>query len=192
MKALLVKNQMLKAKTRMRRQLGYNLVEVMVAALILSTAILGIAGLQMVGMKGTHQSLMKQQAMGVVQNMIERMRANQAGVVAGNYTLDSTGFDCGQTLPNCSIANCNPAQIALMDQLNLVCGKYPGGGPNTGGVKITDATDNPILADGKLNITCRNCVVGDVTITIGWKEMAIADETTIADSLSLDTRIAAP
>ena len=37
-------------------QSGFSLIEIMVAAVIHTIGILGVAGLQMVGMKGTHQS----------------------------------------------------------------------------------------------------------------------------------------
>lgn len=201
MKTIFKKNNALLSKTKDMKtscQSGYSLIEVMIAAFILSFAILGIASLQMIGLKGTQQSLMKQQAMGIVQNMIERMRANQAGVIAGNYVLDSDSLNCTTTaLPDCSAADCNPAQIALADQLNLVCG-YGAAPGVTGGVKITNATDNAILVNGTLDVTCNggagiNCSQGDVTITVGWDEREFGKEGPSApDSLSIDTRIAAP
>ena len=173
-------------------QSGYSLIEVLIAALILSIAILGIAGMQVIGMKGTHQSFMKQQATGVVQNMIERMRANYAGVVAGNYVVNSAALNCATPKPNCATTDCNPAQIALSDKLNIVCGYQNGSSARTGGVKTISATDNAILTNGVLNIRCRNCAVGDVTIAVGWTERAFGKEATTPDSLTIDTRISAP
>lgn len=192
MKTLLRKHTMILSRenTPQKRQLGYNLIEIMVAALILSTAILGIAGLQMIGMKGTQQSLMKQQAMGVVQNMIERMRSNPAGVIALNYEIDSNGFNCSQTVPNCSATNCSPDQIALVDTLNIVCGVHIGAGPNTGGVKVTDASDNAILVDGSLDVVCVDCAQGDVRLTVGWTEREFGeDEASPRESLIINTRV---
>jgi len=185
------------------RQAGYNLIEVMIAALVLSTAILGIAGLQMIGMKGTQQSLMKQQAMGVVQNMIERMRANQSGVLNQAYTVNSVGFNCATPLPNCSGIDCDSIQIALMDQLNIICGSHIGAGPFTGGVVTTNANDNPILTNGTFSITCApvnlpanilaNCASGDVVINVGWSERAFDQEAVaLPDALAIQTRISAP
>lgn len=191
MNTLLVKNNQIHRLSPLKsRQRGYNLIEVMVAALILSTALLGIAGLQMIGTKGTQQSLMKQQAMGVVQTIIERMRANQAGVIAGDYALSSTGFNCGQALPNCSTMDCTSAQIALVDKLNVVCGVQAGGGPKTGGVKTASASDNAILVNGKLDIVCRDCTLGDVTVTVGWKEREFGQEAASPDeTLIINTRV---
>lgn len=192
MKTILEKDEVISTKSNSTKSKhsGFSLIEVMISALILSTAILGIAGLQIIGMRGTEQSLMKQQAMGIVQNMIERMRSNQAGVIAGNYVLDSSAFNCGQALPNCSGAICSPDQIAIVDQLNLVCGVHAGGGAHTGGVKVTSATDNAMLVNGTLDIACINCAVGDISITIGWTEREIGqEESPLADSLMINTRV---
>ncbi len=196
-----MKTVFIKAQNNKSRQTGFNLIEVMVAALVLSTAILGITSLQLIGMKGTQQSLMKQNAMGVVQSVIERMRANEAGVLAQNYTVNSAGLNCGTPLPNCSGVDCNPAQIALTDHLNIICGSQVGGGVFTGGVKITNATDNPILTGGILNITCApvvagnpailaNCASGDIVINLSWTERAFEEETVAAaDNLIIQTKI---
>lgn len=192
MKTLLKTHDMIlsRSKNPKNHQLGYNLLEVMVAALILSTAILGIASLQMIGMKGTQQSLMKQQAMGVVQNMIERMRSNPAGVTALNYEINSNGFNCSQPVPNCAASNCTPAQIALVDTLNIVCGMHVGAGPNTGGVKVTNANDNPILVDGTLDVVCVNCALGDVQLTVGWNEREFGEgEASPREALVINTRV---
>lgn len=174
-----------------KRQFGFSLIEVMVAALILSTAILGVAGLQMLGMKGTQQSFMKSQAMGIVQSLTERMRANQAGVIDGDYTLDSTTFDCTATMPSCNTANCDKTQMALYDQFNLVCGYKVGSNPRTGGVKAMSASDNVSIANGTLKVTCNDCAKGDVKITVAWDERAFDEEATAPDQIIIDTRIGA-
>lgn len=186
-----VKARLIKTNSK-SRQSGFNLIEVMIAALIVSVGILGVAGLQITSLKGTHQSFMKQQAMGVMQNLIERMRSNQAGVVAGSYVFDSASVNCAAPVPSCSVLDCNADQIALRDTLNLVCGYKSGVGNRTGGVKMTSASDNLILANGTLSVACRDCSVGDLTISIGWTERAIGQEIPQADSITLDTRVLVP
>ena len=183
-----------------KKQTGFSLIEVMVAALILSTAILGVAGLQIVAMKGTQQSYMKQQAMGVVHNMIERMRANRSAVIAKDYLVDSDILDCTTALPNCSTADCTPQKIAEMDHLNLICGAQIGGGNFTNSVKVTNASDNAILTGGTLKVECApvnlaegilaDCASGDVNIMVGWTERQLGDESPpVPDSLKIQTRI---
>ncbi len=187
----LEKDQML---SRRKKQTGFSFVEVIVAALILSTSILGIAGLQIISMKGTQQSAMKGQAMGVIQNLAERMRSNYKGVVDGDYVLaDSNAVDCTKPAPICG-ASCASDIIAKLDTYNLVCGY--GNTPRTGGIKRTTAGDIGILVNGKLKVACvaANCAAGDVIMTVEWIEGTFGEETVTGtpDSLVLRTRITPP
>ena len=193
--------------TRSKKQAGFSILEVMISALILSTGLLGVASLQIVGMKETQQSSMKNQAMGVVQNITERMRANYAGVTADNYVIDSATFDvikfCTAKAPDPSTCvagaggnadACIAKTVATADLHNLICGY---GKPKTGGVKVTAAGDIGILVNGSLNIACAGaaavgCTQGDIIITVGWDETVLGEEKFIRDSLILTTRIAAP
>ncbi|MCF6188844.1 MAG: type IV pilus modification protein PilV [Cocleimonas sp.] len=190
--------------TRLKKQKGFSLLEVMIAALILSTGLLGVASLQIVSMKGTQQSSMKNQAMGVVQNITERMRANHEGVINSRYLVATniTAFDCTTAAPNCAAGTCTAANIATADLHNLICGF--GNTPRTGGVSTVATGDIGILVNGSLDIACAgpvpitvpptppSCAEGDVKITVQWDESALGEETVIRDSLILTTRIAAP
>jgi len=51
------------------KQSGFSLIEIMVAALILSIGILGLVGLQVIGLKGTQQSSMKWQTVVMLQTL---------------------------------------------------------------------------------------------------------------------------
>ena len=194
MKTALKNNNLHSIKLR-SYQSGYNLIEVMIAAFLLSFAILGIAGLQMLGMKGTHQSLMKQQAMGLVQNITERIRANSAGLSA--YEFDSATYNCGSTLPDCGAFNCSARQIATVDINNLVCGY--GAASKTSALKASSSGDDVILVNGSLKVECMpagNCASRDIRITVGWTErelgqetISLRQETNTSDSLILVTRI---
>ncbi len=175
------------------KQSGFSLIEVMIAALILSIGILGVAGLQIVGMRGTQHSYMKQQAMSLVHSLTERMHSNKAGVISGDYLFNSSGFDCSATPPVCSgsASNCSTAEIAQLDKLNLICGYKSGSGNRTGGVKITSATDIATFAGGQLNVTCPNtCATGEVRIEALWDERGYEEETVgTTESIIINTRI---
>ncbi len=192
------------SSSSVRKQNGFSLIEVMIAAMILSTALLGISGLQIISMKGTQQSLMKQHAMNVVHNTIERMRANPLGVIAEKYTVDdSASFSCSTSVPGCRSTNCSAEVIAKKDMLNIICGKYFDTLSNdrfTNGVKTTNDNDKAILSNGTLTIACATanalegikakCASSDVVITVGWIERAFDKETTpVADSIRIQTRI---
>ena len=180
------------------KQSGFSLIEIMVAALVLSIGVLGVVGLQVIGLKGTQHSYMKQQAMSVVQNLTERMRSNREGVFAGNYEIpNSDAFDCGNgNLPVCSNANsnCNSADLARSDLHNLVCGYQSGGGSRTSGVRTIAADDIATFVGGKLTVACTGaCSSGDMTITVNWQERDLRrdeNDPIVEDSLIVNTRIA--
>jgi type IV pilus assembly protein PilV len=176
-----------------KKQTGFSLIEIMVAALVLSVGILGVAGLQMTAMKGTQHSYMKQQAMGVIHSLTERMHSNKTGVISGDYLLDSETFNCTQTAPVCSglTSNCTPAQIALLDQHNLVCGYKAGVGRSTGGVKISSKNDIATFLGGELTVTCpTTCATGNVRIEANWDERQYtSNDEPIRGSIVINTRI---
>ena len=168
------------------RQYGYSLIEILIAAFLLSFAILGIAGLQIIGMKGTHQSLMKQQAMSVVQNITERMRANSTSL--SSYQFNSENISCSSAPPDCTTNACTLSQIALLDINNIVCGY--GNSPSTAALKPSSGSG--ILLNGSLKVECipgGNCAQGDMKITVGWTERELGKEISTPNSLVLTTRI---
>ncbi len=181
-----------------RIQTGFSLIEIMVAAVILSIGVLGVVSLQIIGLKGTHQSYMKQQAMAIVQSLTERMHSNKQGVIAGNYVASNASVDCAD-LPVCNTAtsSCSVADIAKVDLHNVMCGYKAGAAPSTGGIKANAAGDIVALVNGRLDISCPagDCTDGDVQINIRWTERAIGQETVDVDadgasnSLSVTTRI---
>lgn len=92
---------------------GFTLMEVLVAFLILSVGLLGLAGLQMKGLAYAHQSYQRSLATLLAQDMADRMRANRPAVLAGDYRLTSAPSDPGVT---CSgAAPCTPAKLAALD-----------------------------------------------------------------------------
>ena len=196
-KILHIKNKQRCSKTY-TKQSGFSLIEIMVAALVLSIGILGVASLQIIGMKGTHQSYMKQQAMAVVQSLSERMHTNKQGVIAGNYLVDSSTFDCNAVLNTCSgpSSNCTVVEIATVDLHNLICGYKKGSAPRTGGVEVVDAGDVSTLVNGELDVTCpTGCATGEIRINVQWseREFGTEDDGIAAgmptDSLMVTTRI---
>lgn len=75
--------------TRRKDQAGFTLVEVLVALLVLSFGLLGLAMLQAAGQKFNNDSYMRSQATVLAYDIIDRMRANKAAADAGNYCVTS-------------------------------------------------------------------------------------------------------
>lgn len=90
---------------------GFNLIEIMVAVVIVSIGLLAYAGLQMDGLKQTHAALFRSQAALSTHDMADRIRANLPGALAGGYrTLETDGL----ATPNCA-AGCIPFDLAVRD-----------------------------------------------------------------------------
>lgn len=158
------------------RQTGLSLLEVLIATVVLSAGLLGLAGLQIAGMKTTHNSYQMQQATWLVYDLLERMRANKAEVFrtissgsaktpASNYlltTMTVAADYCATALAkDCSTASdCTNAEVATYDLHNILCGH----GANNG--------INNTLLGGQLQITCPNandCRQG-VQVNLQWNE----------------------
>ncbi|OQX10275.1 MAG: type IV pilus modification protein PilV [Thiothrix lacustris] len=161
-----------------RQQSGLSLIEVLIATVVLSTGLLGLAGLQIAGMKTTHNSYQMQQATWIVYELLERMRANNSEVfredAAGNAVSSylQTKPDCGEDAPVCANAtSCTGSEIAAIDIYNVMCGeRNPLTDKSSGGI-------NNVLIGGALQITCpypnsagnSDCRMG-VVVDLQWDE----------------------
>ncbi len=91
------------------KQTGTSLIEVLVSVIIVAIGLLGIAAMQANSVRYNHSAHLRSIAIAQVNNMMDRMYANQKGVNAGSYSnMSGTPAD-----PNCS--NCTSSQIAQRD-----------------------------------------------------------------------------
>lgn len=65
---------------------GFSLLEVLIALLVLSFGLLGIAALQTFSLQFNHQSYERTQATLLISDMAERITANPLGATAGGYS----------------------------------------------------------------------------------------------------------
>lgn len=70
------------------RQRGFSMVELLVALLIVSVGLLGIAGLQAYGLQANHSAYLRSQATVLAYDALDRMRANVDAATAGSYNID--------------------------------------------------------------------------------------------------------
>ena len=89
-----------------RKQAGFNLIEVMVALVIFSIGLLGLAGLQQVGLTQNTTAMQRTQAMSHAYDILDRMRNNKS--------VDYSSISPASS-PNCVTSSCNTAQIASYD-----------------------------------------------------------------------------
>lgn len=103
---------------RPRRNGGFTLIEVLVAVLILSIGLLGLAALQTTSLRSNHSSLLRSQATLLSYEIVDRMRANRNVALGGEY---DTAF--GDAAP------ATPGTQAELDLANWKAGvaTLPGG-----------------------------------------------------------------
>ncbi len=159
----------------LHRQSGLTLVEILIAALILSVGLLSLAGLQVASLKSIQGATHKQQASFMIHELFERMRSNRAGVLAGDYnTADGLGsgvsIDCSTAInPDCgSSTACSTAELAAYDLHTVQCGSNATGVVSSGvGVQIIN---------GSFAVTCTAPAVtpplcsSDVAVSFFWTE----------------------
>lgn len=91
----MMKQQAINSTLR-RREVGFSIVEVLVALLVLAIGLLGLAALQAQGLRFNHDAYVRTQATHVAYDIIDRMRANRAN--AALYTVGDPGFVCDPTV----------------------------------------------------------------------------------------------
>ncbi|MFP3456597.1 type IV pilus modification protein PilV [Psychrobacter sp. SIMBA_152] len=86
---------------------GVGLIEVMVAILLLSVAVLGFSALQLRAISATDESLLRTQALSVIRGLAENMRANSQQIDIYQQTIN----DSTKTVESCT--KCTAEQIAI-------------------------------------------------------------------------------
>lgn len=160
------------------RHQGFTLIEVLIAIVIFSIGLLGIASLQIAGMRFTHGSQLRSIATLQAETMADLMRANEFAVRNGFYNMGPTSMPT--TFPtNCSTTVCAAAARATFD---LVTWNQATGGqplqannevlPQGVGMVCVDSTPNNGTPAGW---ACDN--LGNVfAIKIQWQERAVGAE----------------
>jgi type IV pilus assembly protein PilV len=97
-----------------KTDVGFTLLEVLIALVVFSIGLLGLAGLQTVSLRNTASSSSRTIATQLAYDIADRMRANSVGVVNGNYLQAATTI--GAAPANCyTSAGCTAANMAAMD-----------------------------------------------------------------------------
>ena len=153
--------------TRRHRQAqGMTLVEVMIALVILSVGLLGLAGLQISGLRGTSGSNSRVQAVFIINDMAERMHANTTEV-QNNLTyqdVDLLADACGNApTPNCNSSSCTPSQLAAHDNYEI-CQAMAANLP-PGATLTIDCDDNPCVAKSSTQLGSTH------TLSLTWFEV---------------------
>jgi type IV pilus assembly protein PilV len=110
--------RMTKTFTSPSRVKGVSLLEVMVAMVIFSVGLLGLAGLQATSLSYNKNALSRTIAIQQAENMADRIRANTVGALNGNYDGITTAIPSEPTTAygTCySITGCSDAEMTNID-----------------------------------------------------------------------------
>lgn len=82
--------------SRPRRQRGFTLIEILVAVIVLSVGLLGVASLQIASKRGNFEAMQRSAATMYAESLVERMRANPvnyASFTNGDFVTTSVGVN---------------------------------------------------------------------------------------------------
>jgi type IV pilus assembly protein PilV len=161
---------------------GFTLLEVLVALLIFSLGLIGIAGLLTVSVVTNHSAYLRTQAIFLAQGMADRMHANPLGLWNNSYQLHSittppTAPTAAAALPStpqdCSAASCTYAEVATRDLQqwqNQLRTFLP-----TAGVAINCTV--PATVPSNLQLLTLPPYSTTCEIEVSWTQMPIQDQT---------------
>lgn len=168
-------------------QSGFTLVEVLVAVLVISIGLLGVARLVLAAVRANDSAYLRGQAAALAYSIVDQMQANRAAALAGGYNVAfgayaNPGFTCEG-----AGATCTPQQIA---QYDLYMWKQQ--------LSAASATTSGALPSGDGQIVIAYPAGGQVTatITIEWDDSiaqwafgAAKDATPALTTFTLETAL---
>jgi type IV pilus assembly protein PilV len=149
-----------------KTQSGFTLLEIMVAIVVLSLGLLGLAGLQAASLRNNQTAYYRGIATQQAYDIADRLRANLAGVRAPNYSYNNltAGLPAGN--PDCFTAACSPANMAISDHRQW----------NTANAALLpNGNGTVVCADGPAAAGCTAATGNWVfNITVSWTERSEA------------------
>lgn len=144
-------------KQTIHRQKGFSLIEALVAFLILSVGMLGIASLQLISMKAGQTAALRTVAVVKAEEIMERIRNNPMQVSL--YDEVGTGTDKGCNDYSGTVNACTQEDM-VADDVYFWLKSLTESLPNTAATGVIDVAD-PVVGGMPLAV---------VTVTIKWEE----------------------
>lgn len=104
-----------------RQQHGATLIEVLIAVVVLSIGLLGLAGLQVTSVQSNHSAYQRSQASLLASDLADRMRANRTQALTNAYVADYATSSSSNNVSG------TRAQKDLAEWLNNLALKLPDG-----------------------------------------------------------------
>lgn len=172
-----------------KNQSGFTLLEILIALLVLSIGLLGLAGLQAYGLRNNTSAYHRSQATILAYNILDKMQVNRATARSGNY---STAIGTAPAaIQNCvGLVNCAAPLMATFDLNQWKCslGNWNANGTCTN-MGITGLLPQ---GDGSIVVAAGGAPTAPaaVTITITWMdEVEKATDTVKPRSIIISSQI---
>jgi len=157
-----------------RTQRGVGIVEVLVALIVISFGVLGMAGLQLTGMKQSSSGFNRAKAVMLAESMATRMRINRAGVANGDYSnFDSSQLSCNvpptpycQPYGQAGSQSCDAGELADFDLFSIACGEWDG-------QTVSGGVAEMLPGGASLTVVCDDAICTDdssYTLSVTWPE----------------------
>ena len=143
-------------------QRGFTMMEVLIALIILSIGLLGLAALQTTALRNNHGAYLRTQAILQAYDMSDRMRANDPA--ATSYI--GIGASPIPTDPGCVLSGCTPSQMEVYDAY------------------AWNTQNAALLPGGHGTVSLLPGSAGLYQITVQWNE----GSSTNPESVSIDTQ----
>lgn len=141
------------------RQSGFSLIEALVAFLILSIGMLGIASLQTMSLKAGHTATVRMAAVMKTDEILESIRANPTALIGYAASTADSGSDNGCSQTTVAAVQCSPAQLAADDIFRWkrsLTDVLPNNASTTASVVVTPPVPPETMTD--------------IVVTINWSE----------------------
>jgi len=104
---------------------GFTLLELLIAIVVLSVGLLGVASLQLISLKNNQSTLFHSEASVLAYNIIDRMRVNRKEVV--NYSTGGSYWNYGSNCATAKLTGSNLYVKDINDWLQTLCKRLPSG-----------------------------------------------------------------
>ncbi|MBO9662412.1 type IV pilus modification protein PilV [Dokdonella sp.] len=96
----------------LNRSRGFTLLEVLIAVLVFSLGLLGVAGLMVLSVRANHSAYLRTQASFLAESMADRIRGSVGRTKDYNGDYPTSGAGAG----GCKVAPCSPDELVTRDQ----------------------------------------------------------------------------
>ena len=156
--------------SRLRRQRGVSIIEALVALVVISVGMLGIAGLYLSSLQASRSAKLRAQAVTLVASIADRVRANRDAASA----YDTDTYAGAPAVQACEAATCSAGDMAQDDLARW----------------IDEIGDHLPGATGTVQVTDRNRPqVDNFVIQITWREPNADSDYSYALSMDMSNRL---